>query len=271
MADTTAAGWHPDPSGRFEFRWWDGGRWTDQVSVGGMAQTDAPAEAAPAASGAATQPAQPAAAGSMLDAPKLSIDFSNGGIGGTGVWGVLDPAGGYLGRMLINPFRIGQKAWYVVEDNNGQLLFRIDPEGGFLNTDLIARDPSGREVGELDLTSSDMRLFAPGPDPTQGKALWGRVDVQGLGGLRGLGPVRSNGATIFSNTNQPVGQVTVIENQRGLLSTQQPAPSWFHIDRDPAMPDPLRTLVLLVPIGIAVLVTNERYNQRHHRTHHSGL
>ncbi len=24
-------GWHPDPWGQAEFRWWDGGRWTDQT------------------------------------------------------------------------------------------------------------------------------------------------------------------------------------------------------------------------------------------------
>jgi len=27
--------WHPDPSGRFRFRWWDGHEWTSQVSTDG--------------------------------------------------------------------------------------------------------------------------------------------------------------------------------------------------------------------------------------------
>jgi hypothetical protein len=27
--------WHPDPSGRFHFRWWDGHQWTSQVSTDG--------------------------------------------------------------------------------------------------------------------------------------------------------------------------------------------------------------------------------------------
>jgi hypothetical protein len=27
--------WHPDPSGRFHFRWWDGSQWTSQVSIDG--------------------------------------------------------------------------------------------------------------------------------------------------------------------------------------------------------------------------------------------
>jgi len=29
--------WQPDPEGRYEFRWWDGQRWTDQVSHRGQA------------------------------------------------------------------------------------------------------------------------------------------------------------------------------------------------------------------------------------------
>ena len=32
--------WHPDPSGRFEYRWWDGQRWTASVSRGGVQLDD---------------------------------------------------------------------------------------------------------------------------------------------------------------------------------------------------------------------------------------
>ena len=35
-----AAGWHPDPSGRFELRYWDGTSWTQSVSSGGRQETD---------------------------------------------------------------------------------------------------------------------------------------------------------------------------------------------------------------------------------------
>lgn len=59
MASTP--GWHPDPSGRHQHRFWDGDRWTDQVSDGGTTGTD-PVDAAPgvpAAPGAAA-PGAPA-------------------------------------------------------------------------------------------------------------------------------------------------------------------------------------------------------------------
>lgn len=32
--------WQPDPSGRHELRWWDGGRWTENVSDGGRPAVD---------------------------------------------------------------------------------------------------------------------------------------------------------------------------------------------------------------------------------------
>jgi hypothetical protein len=36
------AGWHPDPSKRYEMRYWDGEKWTDYVSSQGQTYTDPP-------------------------------------------------------------------------------------------------------------------------------------------------------------------------------------------------------------------------------------
>jgi cell division protein FtsB len=38
---TTPAGWHPDPTGRHEHRYWDGTKWTDHVGDAGVSATDA--------------------------------------------------------------------------------------------------------------------------------------------------------------------------------------------------------------------------------------
>jgi hypothetical protein len=35
-----ARGWFPDPSGRFELRWWDGRGWTDWVTIDGVVLAD---------------------------------------------------------------------------------------------------------------------------------------------------------------------------------------------------------------------------------------
>ena len=40
-------GWHPDPYGRYEYRFWDGQQWTDQASTGGVTYRDADVQQAP--------------------------------------------------------------------------------------------------------------------------------------------------------------------------------------------------------------------------------
>jgi hypothetical protein len=39
---TTPAGWYPDPSNRFEPRYWDGTQWTEHVATGGRQDKDPP-------------------------------------------------------------------------------------------------------------------------------------------------------------------------------------------------------------------------------------
>jgi hypothetical protein len=39
-APVAPAGWHPDPTGRHQHRWFDGSAWTNHVSDGGVASTD---------------------------------------------------------------------------------------------------------------------------------------------------------------------------------------------------------------------------------------
>jgi uncharacterized membrane protein YhaH (DUF805 family) len=40
--------WHPDPSGRHHYRWWDGTRWTTHVATNGVTGTDGQPPAPPA-------------------------------------------------------------------------------------------------------------------------------------------------------------------------------------------------------------------------------
>jgi hypothetical protein len=39
---TVPADWYKDPSGRFEYRYWDGSKWTENVSRAGVAYKDPP-------------------------------------------------------------------------------------------------------------------------------------------------------------------------------------------------------------------------------------
>jgi hypothetical protein len=59
---TTAPGWHPDPSGRHQHRFWDGTTWTDQVADNGVTGVD-PLPAAPAQPTGAGVPSVPPVGG----------------------------------------------------------------------------------------------------------------------------------------------------------------------------------------------------------------
>jgi hypothetical protein len=54
-----AVGWYRDPSGRFEFRFWDGNQWRAEVTANGRHHVDPPTWPAPSARPGATQSARP--------------------------------------------------------------------------------------------------------------------------------------------------------------------------------------------------------------------
>ena len=57
MTGPGAGSWQPDPEGRYEYRWWDGQRWTDQVSHRGQVSR-VPMGGAPSQGGAPSPQAQ---------------------------------------------------------------------------------------------------------------------------------------------------------------------------------------------------------------------
>ena len=65
-----AGEWHPDPTGRHQYRWWDGQEWTDQVADHGVIGVDPVLAAAPTAALTAAGAAAPwPAAGAPVAAP----------------------------------------------------------------------------------------------------------------------------------------------------------------------------------------------------------
>jgi hypothetical protein len=80
------AGWHPDPAGRHEHRYWDGTRWSDHVSDRGLTSVDPVAGPGPAVVAAAQ--AQPVTPTVPTGAPPPSVPATSSG-------GMLDPASGW--------------------------------------------------------------------------------------------------------------------------------------------------------------------------------
>jgi hypothetical protein len=83
--NATAPGWQPDPSGRHEYRYWDGSTWTDDVSDAGLTSVDpAPGLAAPGG---------PASGGSASAGEPTSVMDPTQGFAPTAAYGTPTPDG----------------------------------------------------------------------------------------------------------------------------------------------------------------------------------
>lgn len=108
---TTPAGWHPDPSGRHEYRLWDGARWTDQVADGGVASTD-------------PLPPQPPAAASAATGEQVLLDTTvSAGVRGKRRWVVTDRALYDAGRPY--PYDAVTSLSYLTTEFTGSGVYNL--------------------------------------------------------------------------------------------------------------------------------------------------
>lgn len=108
------AGWHPDPFGRFDYRYFDGTQWSEKVSTAGVESTDAPVQSptpppvapppAAAPSTAATPPAPGATAAQPLPPPVAPGATAGGPPPGAG--GLTPPPTGGETKKNLLPFLI---------------------------------------------------------------------------------------------------------------------------------------------------------------------
>jgi uncharacterized protein YxjI len=107
MSTSSAApGWYPDPFGRHEHRWFDGGQWTDQVASYGRQSTDPPVAAH-----------VPTAV--VRDAAKTARDVGKAGAAGVASW-----QGG--GHLLNEPVLVVSQKAKLIEVNNEYGVFGAD-------------------------------------------------------------------------------------------------------------------------------------------------
>jgi hypothetical protein len=250
-------GWHPDPYRRSEHRWWDGARWTDQISAGGVAGIDP--------KGADHVPPDR----SLLELPALTVEFSATGLDRDGSWGIFERDGTtFRGRVVVDVAGFTTQTSYELQDTSQQPVLRIDELAG-LTPDLLVRDHQAVEVGRMKIRGSRITLLAAPPAGPPGTVVeWGSTQVDGLRwGIGGTSvwetAITPSGAQVLNASGQPVGHIQVVDEGPG-------RPSWFILERDPEMPEPMRsvTVALIPAIGFLTLHTRAAMRrQRHDRRH----
>jgi hypothetical protein len=233
MADV---GWHPDPSGRYEHRWWDGERWTEAVSTAGAAFTDP----------FGGEPAEPDR--TMCERPQLAIDLGAGGLTGNGTWTVGERDGSAtLGYVQVQRGKANTSlAVYLVQDAAGHTLLDVRRPSG-LQTEVVVADHRGLLVGKAKVRGSNVDVKAPGGPPGAVLTVAG-AKVHGLTwsttGFGGKDPGLPQLRLQVGGT--PVGAIDAVADEQG-------AARWLLLDRDPAMPEPLRTLVVALAPVVSVM------------------
>jgi hypothetical protein len=227
MAD---AGWHADPTGRYEQRWWDGVRWTEAVTTAGAAFTDP----------FGGQPPEPDR--TMVDRPQLAVDLGAGGLTATGTWTVQERDGSaVLGYVQVHRGAANTSlATYVVQDAAGRTLLDVRRPSGF-RSEVVLADHQGLLVARCGIRGSNVTVQGPvqgGPPGALGT--WATAQVHGMqwgvGGFSNKEPGLPQ-LKLSTADGAPVGAIDASADEQGQVR-------WLVLDRDPAMPEPLRTITV---------------------------
>lgn len=177
MTDQNLAGWHADPTGRYQLRWFDGTAWTDHVSHDGQQFVDPQSlstdpipvtdisagrfEKSLAKVGLDAGDAA-SATGSLLSEPVLVVSQKAKLIELTNEYAILNQAGHQIGAVR----QVGQSAArkvlrfvsnvdqflthrYEVVDMHGTVLFTLLRPAKLVKSKIQVSDPSGNPLGEI--------------------------------------------------------------------------------------------------------------------------
>ncbi len=112
MTGPGAGSWQPDPEGRYEYRWWDGQRWTDQVSHRGQASR------APMGGSQGPGGGQPQGQGQQGGQPQAQVQQGGPPPGGQAPQG--DGFAGITGDLVDG--RFSEKEAKPIANQNSKLL-----------------------------------------------------------------------------------------------------------------------------------------------------
>jgi hypothetical protein len=250
-------GWHPDPTGRHQVRWWDGTRWTDWVGDHGQTSQD-PLEPGTSASTAADVAAaqgtttdaaadtnavhQTGAAGPdaaqiehLLSQQRLFVEYGGGTFASAG-WRTITDAGQQpVGRI----WREGRTA--QVCDLDGKPYMAVEAR--------MRRSRTGdRDWRVMALTVSVGGQEWASVDWVEAKAVTLRFQCQGAQVLECriersfTGVVQ--GGQLVAGDGRFVGALTEWNRETSGMVLR----SWLVLDKDPALPEPLRSIAVAAPL-----------------------
>ncbi len=256
MANTpeVPAGWHPDPTRKYEQRYWDGSKWTEHVATQGQQGVD-PIEAPRPVSTTSPEKVQrqvsqqagvqPVHGGSghLMSEPVLVVNQKAKLIELTQEFAVYDQQGQQLGWVV----QVGQSTLrkalrfvssvdqflttrFEVRDMQGAVLMQLTRPAKIMKSTVIVSTSDGREIGKIRQENMIGKIrFAF------------EVDGQQIGGINAEN-WRAWNFNITDAAGQEVARIT--KTWEGLAKTMFTTADNYVVQIHHQLPEPLRSLVV---------------------------
>lgn len=235
--------WYPDPSGRFEYRWFDGTRWTDQVSAGGAQRTDVPATQAPPA------PSEPTAGIPLFTEPVLVAHQHSAN---RVAYDLLDQHGAMVARShLLNATTASTSVDLALLDPGGAPLlhlFRPQIRG---EEAVYVRDGARRDVGRLAFVRPKVSFHANVGSKYHGKV---RIVLQTLAGQ--VAEAASDDADLVPVLDLAGRLVATVSRGGSGLAAVVGEDEWV-LQRHEETAEPLRSLIAALPVAMDLLLEQQ--------------
>lgn len=232
------AGWHRDPFGRFEWRYWDGAQWTDHVATAGSQSTDPPTGEVASADR------------SVFDAPQVGF-FYQGDEMPDG-WPV------YVGERTVAAVRVTNRFFgadeYFLEDTAAFPLLMVHPTPAHFDSGYEILDPQVGYLGLVNLTQGNRQ-----------SSLYDVLDARNQLAARATVETSRHAVetcVVVDVSGRQIARVVQGKERTGLLSSR----AWLTLERDPAVVDPLRILLVALPLALHDDLSQRAttYNAGHH-------
>jgi uncharacterized protein YxjI len=248
------AGWHPDPTGKFEQRYWDGSNWTDHVATQGQQGVDPIDAPRPVSTSSPEQVqrqvtkqagVQPVygGGGHLLSEPVLVVNQKAKLIELTNEFAVYDQHGNQLGWVVQVGQSTVRKALrfvtsvdqylthrFEVRDMQGAVLLQLTRPAKVFKSTVVVSTPDGREIGKIRQENMIGKIrFAF------------EVDGQPVGGINAEN-WRAWNFNITDAAGTEIARIT--KTWEGLAKTMFTTADNYVVQIHHQLPEPLRSLVI---------------------------